>query len=290
MPAAHDPSHLGQRLRATAESFDGHVGYVIENLETGETHMHNEQKYFPSASVIKLPLLSAFGALDRAGQASWQETAVIEDHHRTGGSGLLQHLSQPNSLRYADAAWYALCLSDNVATNLFIERMGGPRRANDCIRIHLGEGLRLLSYAVVGETDSARSMGEVSPVAMGRFLERLVTGQAPGTERLLAITAHQVYRNMVPRYLPTPHPEGPVRRICNKTGFLPGIRGDAALVWTRGGRMLVTAFTEHEAATDASEDPGERTIATLAKLAFEAWFERAEHAAGQSQPYSTPRS
>jgi beta-lactamase class A len=268
-----DMTALRATLSASTDAFAGKVGYYLRHLETGEVVAHDEQAPFPTASVIKLPLLSAFGAFVDQVSVTWDERATVTERDLAGGSGLLQYLALPHTLSFADAAWYALCLSDNVATNLFITRMGGVEAVNLLLERHVGDGMRLLSPAMVRRDSTARSMGEATAAGLGAFLERLARGRVPGAARLLDITAHQVYRNMIPRHLPEPGPATRVRRICNKTGFLPGIRADAAVVETADGTMVVAAFTDGPPWTDAHEDPGEPLIAALAAHAFKTWLD-----------------
>lgn len=272
MPGSQRSPALAERLEALADGFPGRVGYVIRNLRTGDAVTRAEHELFPTASVIKLPLLSVFSACVERGTASWEEHATVAERDLVGGSGLLRHLAVPHTLSYGDAAWYALCLSDNVATNLFIERLGGVASVNGLLRRHVGHDLHLHSLAMGRRDAGARSMGEATPAAVADVLVRLVEGTAPGARRLLDITAQQLYRTMIPRYLPAPGPASGVRRICNKTGFLDGIRADAAVIETETGAVVMAAFTDRASPAGTHEDPGERLIAGLAARAYQAWF------------------
>ena len=272
MASSNTTAALADQLLAIVGRSSGRVGYYIRHLGTGDVLAHDEQTLFPTASVIKLPLLSAFSVYVDQGAASWDERVTVTEQHIAGGSGLLQHLVLPHVLSFADAAWYALCLSDNVATNLFITRLGGVEAANNLLEKHVGDGIHLLSPAMVRSGGNARSMGEATPAGLGEFLERLARGRAPGGQRLLDITANQVYRNMIPRHVPVPGPSSQVQRICNKTGFLPGIRGDAAVIDAATGSMVMAAFSDGPPCADTNEDPGEPLIAAMAARAFEAWF------------------
>jgi len=273
VPTPDATTPLAERLSAIANRFAGKVGFYIRHLGTGDLLVHDEQAWFPTASVIKLPLLSAFSAYVERGGASWDERVTVTEQQVVGGSGLLQHLARPHTVSLSDVAWYALCLSDNVATNLFITRVGGVRAVNRLLERYVGDGIKLLSPAMARCDRSTRSMGEATAAGIGAFLERLAAGEAPGASRLLDIAAHQVYGTMIPRYLPEPGSSSRVRRICNKTGFLPGIRGDAAVVETCDGSMVMAAFTDLPASCAVHEDPGEPLIANLAAVAFRDWFD-----------------
>jgi hypothetical protein len=57
-----------QRLDDFVGGFSGRVGYAVANLGTGERLTRNADLEFPTASTIKLPILTAFHAhADRTG-------------------------------------------------------------------------------------------------------------------------------------------------------------------------------------------------------------------------------
>lgn len=67
---------LDQRLQAIAGGFSGTVGYAIANLSAGESLHRAGDQLFPTASAIKLPLLTALH--ECAGRGAVDLDQVIE--------------------------------------------------------------------------------------------------------------------------------------------------------------------------------------------------------------------
>src|SRR5438045_7464123 len=89
----------------------------------------NEDELFPSASVIKLPLVMTLYADAARGVLNLDESVAVGD--RVDGSGVLRHMRDIDRLSLRDLAMLAIIVSDNTATNRLIERVclerGGER-------------------------------------------------------------------------------------------------------------------------------------------------------------------
>src|SRR5207253_987272 len=81
-----------------------------------------EDELFPSASVIKLPLVMTLYADATRGLIDLDERVAVGD--RVDGSGVLRHMRDVERLSLRDLAMLAIIVSDNTATNRLIERIG----------------------------------------------------------------------------------------------------------------------------------------------------------------------
>src|SRR5260370_26530438 len=84
-----------------------------------------EDEPFPSASVIKLPLVMTLYADAARGLLDLDEQVAVGD--RVDGSGVLRHMRDVERLSLRDLALLAIIVSDNTATNRLIERIGVDR-------------------------------------------------------------------------------------------------------------------------------------------------------------------
>lgn len=91
---------------------------------------------FPSASVIKVPILLAWTRLERAGVVSRFELCDLNAEPEVQGSGF-SWLLQARSLPYHDVLLLMIALSDNLCTNLVIRR-AGMERLNRVFQDELG--------------------------------------------------------------------------------------------------------------------------------------------------------
>ncbi len=78
----------------------------------------------PLASVFKLYVLLATAEAVASGDASWDETLVLDDTDRSLPSGELQDAPAGTEVTVRDAASAMIRISDNTATDLLIRRLG----------------------------------------------------------------------------------------------------------------------------------------------------------------------
>lgn len=264
-------SALADELEREASGFAGRVGYAVSHLSTGTTVSRCESESFPTASAVKLPLLTAFHAFVDEGGASWDDMAHIDEGDLAAGSGILQHLDLPRDISLRDAAWLMICLSDNTATNILLRALT-VEGANRIVDRVIGEGIRLDKFAGYESGAPVRSMGRATPGAFGRYLGDLAEDRLPGAAATRAVAAEQIYRGTIPRYLPWDAYAPDRLRIANKTGSLPGICTDVAVL-TAGGDTVTMAFmTEADEAGDGLADEGQECIGRMARLVHDAWL------------------
>ncbi|MRR30476.1 serine hydrolase [bacterium] len=81
---------------------------------------------FPSASLIKVPLLLAWVMLERVGEVNSSEICDLDEELQVKGAGF-SHLLRGRRLPYQDVLLMMIATSDNLCTNLIIRRMGIER-------------------------------------------------------------------------------------------------------------------------------------------------------------------
>lgn len=266
---------LESRLAEIADSFSGRVGYAIRNLSTSAEVMRNADDPFPTASAIKLPLLTALHAFVDQGGASWDDMVTVTRDAVPGGSGILQHLDFPRTVSLRDAAWLMICVSDNLATNVVLDAMGLDT-ANRLLREVIGPGLEVRKH--FGFDPDAQvpgqSLAQSSPRVLLDYLDALAAHRMPGSVETLAVAGAQLYRTSIPRHLPDEPYSSAGLRIYNKTGGLPGIHTDIALL-TAGDVSVALAIMTDES-SDLSfriDNEGSRCIASLALEVYRAWMD-----------------
>ncbi len=269
------------QLRELEKSFGGRFGFMAKNLRSGEVISWREHEKFPSASLIKLPILTAFYHQVAAGKLDTLQEVVVEASNRVAGSGVLQHFSPKPVIRLADAALLMIILSDNSATNLVIDALGATHTdrlnsVNEYMRSLGLQNTRLWNKVMAWDTktDSSESirygLGVSTPADMVLLLEKLYRGELADSllcRKMIDILAAQEYKDAIPRLLPKT-----VRgmRVAHKTGGVTGVRTDAGLVLSAPLDMAVAAFCDQAVIPEAAEgDQAKWAIATAARLAWD---------------------
>lgn len=98
----------------------GRVGAAIE--VEGESYYFHSEEAFPSASVIKIPIL--IEALRQSESGKINLNQLVSNADKTGGSGVLQALSPSARMTVKDLMTLMIIVSDNTATNKLIDFLG----------------------------------------------------------------------------------------------------------------------------------------------------------------------
>jgi beta-lactamase class A len=113
------------RLREIAARTHGVVGLAVVDLTDGNRFSFNEDKIFPQASAIKIPVLMEVYKQAGEGKFNLSDTRRIKKSDMTGGSGILCELGDGTvQLSFHDLCVLMIVLSDNTATNLLIDLVG----------------------------------------------------------------------------------------------------------------------------------------------------------------------
>jgi beta-lactamase class A len=233
-------------LRGLSESFSGVLAVAARAEDTGEFLALDPDRVMPTASVIKLAVLAEVFRQEHAGSLSLGERIVLDESNRVGGSGVLKDLSPGIALSVLDYATLMIVMSDNSATNVLIDRVGGVGAVNRFVSGQLGlETIALhrkVSFTALEPASSRPFLGEASPRHLMELMSliwqrKLVSPRA--CDEMLAILGRQHFLDQVPRFLDcdllADESRGPngIAVAC-KTGMIDGIRADAGLLLLRG--------------------------------------------------------
>src|SRR5256885_2533336 len=173
--------------RAAVASLGGEAGAFASDADGHAVFCQNEDEPFPSASVIKVPLVMTLYADAARGLLDLDERVAVGD--RVDGSGVLRHMRDVERLSLRDLAMLAIVVSDNTATNRLIERVGVERvgerlREWGCSKTRLSRKMYDFEAAKRGHENVMTARETVS------LLARLVPGECedrPTSDAVLAV-------------------------------------------------------------------------------------------------------
>ena len=231
--------------RAALASLPGEAGAFASDADGRALFCEREDELFPSASVIKLPLVMTLYADAARGLLDLDERVAVGD--RVDGSGVLRHMRDVERLSLRDLAMLAIVVSDNTATNRLIERIGVERvgerlREWGCPNIRLSRKMYDFEAARRGNENVMSARETVSLLLR---LHQGVCEDRPTSDAVLAVLEQCQDRTMLLRYLPYG------AKVPHKTGTLDESRNDVAVV--PGERpVVVAAFTRKLSDTGAA--------------------------------------
>ena len=233
-----DAAELGGRLATIGEHFSGRLGVSAANLLSGEAVDLDADRLYATGSAIKVAILvELFRRVDE-GSFDLEARFVLPDDDSVwcGGSGILKDLAPGLAPTFRDIAVLMIALSDNTATNILIDALGGPARITrtmaglgfPTIVLHNRADIRLIG-------DDIHRLGEGSPRDFARLMAALARRELIGPEasdEILGTMRRQQYLDQVPRYVAhNPYARefgqaAPAVAIAAKTGFYYGLRTD----------------------------------------------------------------
>jgi beta-lactamase class A len=271
---------LRDGIVAVGENLPGRLGVLVRLLDLNLEVGYNDTASFPTASIIKIPIMVEVFRQIEEGSLTLDETIPVLPDDLTGGSGVLQflHVGLPLSVR--DAVELMIIISDNTATNLLLRRIGGSDRVNTTMD-HLGL-IQTRSAGSIGRHNPSEptKLSSTTPREMGELLQRILKDQVvtPGAcASMRDILEHQIHDAMLPRHLPIT--EDSLITVGHKTGAINHVRNDVgyiSVVTDEGRRTaIVSALTADldDGNLWTVENIGDHAVATIGKMVYDALLE-----------------
>lgn len=238
------PAALAAKVRQRFERLQGRHALAFE--VGGERFGVAEEVPYPAASVIKLPLMVlALRAAER-GELDLDERVVLRAEHHATGSGVLRDLDLGLAPTWRDLVRLMIVVSDNLATNLVLERLGVSAVNVALPSLGMPNSRVEGPLQVDGERQTPRQRaGHAAATCAGdvlRLLLALDDGELLGPEATAwarATLVAQRYREAIPRLIAGEAPGANGLLVGSKGGWLSRARHDAGLVWRDDGRRLV---------------------------------------------------
>ncbi|PIG95481.1 serine hydrolase [Gloeocapsopsis sp. IPPAS B-1203] len=206
-------------------------GVFFVDLDTGGYLDVNGNTTFAAASMIKVPLLVAFFQDVDAGKIRLDESLTLKKELIGGGSGDMQYKPLETKFTALETATKMIVISDNTATNLLIERMGGVAALNE----------RFLSWGLTATQirnllPDLEGTNTTSPKDLAHLMALVNEGDLMSMrsrDRMLDIMQRTVTNTLLPRGL------GEGATIAHKTGDIGSLVGDVGLVDMPNGKRYI---------------------------------------------------
>ncbi|MDR0794134.1 MAG: class A beta-lactamase-related serine hydrolase [Chitinophagaceae bacterium] len=234
---------LQNALKPLIDSFHGFAGVYVRNLKTNKIAAINADTLFPTASIIKVPILvGVFDAIQK-GKLTYHQPLLYKDSLAKGGSGLMQFFkdSVPTSLDVATALMIGY--SDNSAA-LWCQDLCGGGIAINKIMDDLGfKNIRVNSRTPGREAiRTVYGWGHTTPREMAELLalirEGKVVSRAAG-EEMYRIMSHIFYNQNALSQIP------PYIQAASKQGMVDESRSELVLVNAPHGDYVFYVATKN---------------------------------------------
>ena len=215
-------------------------GVFLVDLDTGNYVDIQGQEAVPAASTIKLPILVSFFQAVDEGRIRLDEVLTMEEKHVAKGSGELQDKPVGSKFTALETADLMITNSDNTATNMLIDRLGGIESLNQQFaswQLKQTQMQNILPDLEGTNKTSARDLVNLmADINRGKLVS------LKSRDFMLRIMQQTRNRSLLPRGL------GEGAFIAHKTGNIDSVSGDVGLIdMPNGKRYLVGVLVQREA-------------------------------------------
>ncbi|KAB2329933.1 serine hydrolase [Cytobacillus depressus] len=249
---------LKAKVEEVAAKCQGRVGLVVETSE-GRLEIRHHEK-FSSASLIKIPILIEGLRQYDHGLLHLQEYVPASPSSRVGGAGVIQTLSDDLQLKVVDLMALMIIVSDNTATNLLIDRLGKDK-INQCIQaLYLQStelNRKMMDFVAIrnGRNNYTSPEDMITCLKVIDNQPQFLSGAS--SVKALTILENQQFKNKLSYLMDLDH-----IRVANKTGELPGVEHDCAII-KYGGKTIYAAVLIDQL---SKQEDGHKTLAQIGKL------------------------
>jgi beta-lactamase class A len=268
-----------QRVKVKINGFRGKVSLYAKNLNTGLSYGILADLPVRTASTIKLAIMVECFSEAAEGKLKWSEPIKVVENEKVSGSGVVQELSDGAELPVRDLMHLMIVVSDNTATNLILNRIGGNAvnarmaqlgfQETRVMRKILGDGTNLKSHASGVTEEGAKpenknwGLGRSSPHEVVTILEKLYRGELvskPASDEMIAVLKRQQYHEGIGRDMKDV-------TIASKSGALDHLRSDVGIVYSKDGPIAMAITVDDIPDIDYSPDnPGDLLISSLSDI------------------------
>lgn len=252
---------LKKEIEGRIGDFRGDAGIVIKDLTQGWEIDFNKGVQFPSASLVKVPILLSYFYAQQEGKVRTKDLVSLKSYEKVPGSKVLGDSSVGSIFSVEELFEPMIARSDNTATNILIDLLGFKAFNDYFIRLGLRNTnlvRRMMDFDERKEGrenyTTAEDMAYLLEILYRRnFLDRNTS------EKCLGFLKQQKIKDRIPRKLP----EGVV--VAHKTGLENHICHDAGIVFTQKGDFLICVLTRHQ---DRFAAYAKRFISDIALMAY----------------------
>ena len=209
------------------------AGILIADIEEKSYVNLGGSDTFSSASTIKLPILVAFFQDVDAGKIELDELLTITEENISGGSGYLQYQPVGKKITALKAVTDMIAVSDNTATNMALDRLGGATALNQRF---VDWGLN--TTKIRNPLPDLEGTNTTSPEDLSNLLLKIDRGELVtenSRKRILQIMQQTQRNHLLPQGL------GQGATIAHKTGDLLSVLGDTGTIALPNGKNYIAS-------------------------------------------------
>lgn len=169
---------LEKQIRELLKGFHGDAGVYVHTLKKNKIVAINADSLFPTASMIKVPII--IGVMDKIekGELQYHQDLVYKDSLLYEGVDILGSVKNNEKIELSKVVMLMLTMSDNTASLWLQSLAGSGTRINELLDSLGMKATRVNSRTPGRETNRTEyGWGQTTPFEMAGLMEKIVNGE-----------------------------------------------------------------------------------------------------------------
>ena len=238
---------INKKLQAQVENlvkgFEGDIGIYIKSLKTGKVVSINADTIFPTASIVKVPIL--IGIMDKMnrGELSYTQDFAYNDSVKyKGDEGLMATTKDSTKIELSHIMMLMLTLSDNTAS-LWLQAIAGTGTNINTLMHTLGFANTKVNSRTVGREEIRKQYGwgQTTPKEMATIFEQLYQGKIisdSASKKMIRLLGRNFWDEEAISEIPV------TTFVASKNGAVDATRNEILLVMAKEPYIL-SIFTKN---------------------------------------------
>jgi beta-lactamase class A len=234
---------LQQQVEKTIQGFNGSIGVYIKNLKNNKIVSINADTIFPTASMVKIPIL--IGIMDKInnGELDYHQQLKYRDSLLYAGVDILGSFKDTEKIELGKVMMLSLTMSDNTAS-LWLQSLAGKGARINEILDSLGFKYTRVNSRTPGREANRNEFGwgQTTPKEMGTLMEKISRGEIISKGRsaqMLRLLGRNYWDEQAISQIPSDV------FIASKNGAVDESRSEVMFVNGRGARYIFCVCTKN---------------------------------------------
>ena len=262
---------LQNKVEEAIQGFNGDIGIYVKNLRTGKTVSINVDTVFPTASIVKVPIL--LGIMDKIhkGELAYDSALVYKDSLLYEGEDILGSFKNDEKILLKKVMMLMLTTSDNTAS-LWLQSLAGKGTRINEILDSLGLVYTRVNSRTPGREDNRTQYGwgQTTPKEMGLIFEKIYRNEifsAAACDRMMRSLGRNYWDlneaiSQIPPYI----------EVFSKNGCVNAVRSEVLLVNAPHNPYIFCIFTKNNKDTQWTHNNEAWTLARKISLMLWRYF------------------
>lgn len=234
---------LQHQIEETIQGFNGGVGIYIKNLKNNKIVSINADTIFPTASMVKIPIL--IGIMDKInkGELDYHQVLTYRDSLLYAGVDILGAFRDTEKIELSKVMMLSLTMSDNTAS-LWLQSLAGKGTRINEILDSLGFKCTRVNSRTPGRESNRNKYGwgQTTPKEMATIMEKIWKGEIINKERsaqMLRLLGRNYWDEVAISQIPSDV------FVASKNGAVDESRSEILFVNGRGAKYIFCVCTKN---------------------------------------------